>query len=63
MTELFTDEEEKDLVIEEIKEDEPEIVLPPAQIKQKLSENARRRLEYLLDEKKLRNELDDFGGF
>jgi hypothetical protein len=63
MTELFTDEEEKELISEDIKEPALELVLPPVQIKQKPSENARRRLEDLLDEKKLRDELDDFGSF
>lgn len=65
MTELFTDDEEKVLVVEELKEEEEDLVihLPPVQIKQKPSANARRRLEDLLDEKKLRDELEDFGGF
>ena len=63
MTELFTDEEEKELVSEDIKEPALALDLPPVQIKQKPSENARRRLEDLLDEKKLRDELDDFGSF
>lgn len=58
MTELFTDDEEKSLIVENIKEEE--LIIPPLEITQKSSANARRRLEDLLEEKRLKDELEDF---
>ncbi len=57
MSELFDDEEDKVLVTEdEIVEAEDVIVGN----RQRPMSDARRRLENLLDDKRLRNELDDF---
>lgn len=60
MSELFDDEEEKALIVEdEIEEsEEPEEIIK--ENRQRPSFDARRRLENLLDEKRLRDELKDF---
>ncbi len=55
MGELFEDEE-TDLVVEETA-DEEGAVLPEDEMS---ISDARRRLEYLLEEKRLRDELEDF---
>lgn len=64
MTELFDDEEK--LLLEEdlsVKDDDE---LPPASFegtKQKPMADARRRLEDMLEEKRLRDELEDFADY
>lgn len=57
MTELFDDEDDKVLVVEEELEDAEDI--PDEDIDPPLSD-ARRRLEKMLEEKRLRDELEDF---
>lgn len=57
MSELFDDEEDKVLIVEDELEDAEDIV--DEDIDPPLSD-ARRRLEKLLEEKRLRDELEDF---
>ena len=58
MSELFDDAEEKESIAEEeFVEAEVAVVVVPS--KQRASD-ARRRLENLLEEKRLRDELEDF---
>lgn len=59
MGKLFDDDEDKSLLTdEEIVEDEE--ILMVGEVRQKLTSDARRRLENLLEEKRLRDELEDF---
>lgn len=57
MSELFDDEEEKVLVAEE-EFSEPEAI--EVDTRQRGTSDARRRLENMLEEKRLRDELEDF---
>ena len=58
MSELFDDEEEKEINgEEEFTESED---LPIVETRQRPGVDARRRLENLLEEKRLRDELEDF---
>ena len=57
MSELFDEEVEKSLVIDSTDEIEEEVSL---NLKSESSFDARRRLERLLEEKRLRDELEDF---
>jgi hypothetical protein len=60
MSELFDDEEGKELVAEEEALDAEEIV---SESRGKPSADARRRLESLLEEKRLRDELEDYADY
>ena len=62
MSELFDDDEDKviDAEAQDIEEDAPTIVLDG---RQRPHSDARRRLENLLEEKRLRDELEDFLDF
>ncbi|GGI89974.1 PA3496 family putative envelope integrity protein [Legionella impletisoli] len=57
MSNLYDDEEEKELMTEDEFVDADEIILDS---RLDSTSDARRRLENLLDEKRLREELDDF---
>jgi hypothetical protein len=57
MSELF-DDEEKELISEEDLIEVPEELIP--ETRPRATSDARRRLENLLDEKRLRDELEDF---
>lgn len=57
MSELFDDAEHKALVAEDNFEEVDDVITDN---RQRPTFDARRRLENLLDEKRLRNELDDF---
>lgn len=67
MTELFDDEEDKLLLEEDlsVKDDDAAAEVPPAceGTKQKPMADARRRLEDILEEKRLRDELEDFADY
>ena len=56
MTDLFDDEEGKELATDDAIENIPLIV----EQRQRSPADARRRLEHLLEEKRLRDELEDF---
>lgn len=61
MSELFDDDaEEKDLVNEDDVLDEAEDIVVPDTARPRVACDARRRLENLLDEKRLQDELEDF---
>ncbi|KTD21076.1 PA3496 family putative envelope integrity protein [Legionella londiniensis] len=57
MSELFDDEEEKDLIAEDEFVDPEEILIENTQSS---FSDARRRLENLLEEKRLKDEIEDF---
>ena len=57
MSELFEDEEEKDLIAEDEFVDEEDILGEQSSYS---TSDARRRLENLLEEKRLKNEIEDF---
>lgn len=58
MGELFNEENEKEVIVEEEEISDPEDILEDSA--EPDFSDARRRLEKLLDEKRLRDELDDF---
>jgi len=58
MGELFNEENEKEGIVEEEEISDPEDILEDSA--EPDFSDARRRLEKLLDEKRLRDELDDF---
>jgi hypothetical protein len=59
MSELFDDDEEKSLIAGDYEEnEEAEIIIPPGRLRS--STEARKRLENILEEKRLRDELADF---
>ena len=59
MSELFEDEEEKESIAEDEFVEVEEVVSNSRQ-QQRPNADARRRLENLLEEKRLRDELEDF---
>lgn len=58
MSELFDDDEEKELIADDELIEEAEEIIP--ETRQRPTSDARRRLENLLEEKRLRDELEDF---
>jgi len=63
MTELFDDAEDKTLIVEdEIVEDIEDVVeeVIVQDARQRVTPDARRRLEKLLEDKRLQDELEDF---
>jgi len=60
MSELFDDEDEKDLPVDDEFDEAEEIDVV---IKEQSTADARKRLESLLEEKRLRDDLDDFHDF
>ncbi len=57
MSELFDDEDEKTIITEDEVIEEKDLIVDN---RQRPASDARRRLENLLDEKRLRDELEDF---